>query len=124
MTSVIIFLQNIAYFDNLINIRKFTEAAGSFDGGSLYTILRKISDVQLAKLFNSFLRILYKCIRLPICYFCDPRGFKASTFANLLNYVVINSENHGSPNHIDIKIARFFIILFRTYIPIYRFRII
>jgi hypothetical protein len=32
ISSVIIFLQNIAHFDNLINIRKFTEAAGLFDG--------------------------------------------------------------------------------------------
>jgi hypothetical protein len=44
MMSVLMLLQDIAHFDSLANIRKFTEAAESFDGSSLYTILRKISD--------------------------------------------------------------------------------
>jgi hypothetical protein len=52
------FLQNIAYFGNSISIRKFTEAVGSFDGGPFYTILRKIPDEQLAKLFNSLKNVL------------------------------------------------------------------
>jgi hypothetical protein len=117
-------LQNITHFDDLASIRKFTETAESLDGGPFYTIFRKISDEQLAKLFNSLLRILHRCIRFPIYCFYDLRGSRASIFASLLNYVVINSENYGSPNHIDTKIARFFIILLRIYVPIYKFRII
>jgi hypothetical protein len=124
MSSALVFLQDIALFDNLASIRKFTEAAGSLDGGPFYTILRKTPDEQLAKLFNTLLRILHRCIRFPICCSCDPRGFRASTLANLLNYVVINSEDHGSPNHTDTKMTRLFAILLRTYIPIYRPRVI
>jgi hypothetical protein len=124
MTLILIFLQDIAYFDNLISIRKFTEAVELFDDNPFYTILRKIPDEQLTKLFNSLLRIFYRYIRFPIYYFCDPRSSKASIFINFLNYVVINFENYGSPNHTDIKIVRFFVILFRIYIPIYRSRII
>jgi hypothetical protein len=37
-------LQDIAHFNDLINIRKFTEAAELLDDGFFYTIFRKISD--------------------------------------------------------------------------------
>jgi hypothetical protein len=62
ISSVLIFLQDIAHFDNLTSIRKFTEAAGSFDDDPLYTILRITSDEILAKFFNSLLRIFHKYI--------------------------------------------------------------
>jgi hypothetical protein len=44
MTSVLMFLQDIAYFDDLVSIRKFTEAVGLFNNSFFYTIFRKISD--------------------------------------------------------------------------------
>ena len=89
------FLQNIAHFNDLASIRRFTETAGSLDGGPLYIIPRKTPDEQLTKLFNSLLRILYRCIRFPIYYFCDPRGSRVFTLTSLLNYVVINLKDYG-----------------------------
>jgi hypothetical protein len=56
------FLQDIAHFDDLANIRKFTEAARSLDGDLFYTILRIISNETLIKFFNSLLKILHKYI--------------------------------------------------------------
>jgi hypothetical protein len=62
ISLILIFLQDIAYFDDLASIKKFTEAAGLFDSDPLYTIFRMISDETLIKFFNSFLRIFYKYI--------------------------------------------------------------
>jgi hypothetical protein len=117
-------LQNIAYFDNLISIRKFTEAAGSLNGSPLYTISRIIFNETLIKFFDFLLRILHKYIQFFNYCSCDPRNSRIFIFINLLNYVVINSENYARPNYIDIKMTRLFIILFKIYIPIYKFRII
>jgi hypothetical protein len=74
MSSVLVPLQDIAHFDGLASIRKFTEAAGSLDGGPLCTIFRMTPDERLAKLFNSLFRTLHRCIRLPNCCSCDPEA--------------------------------------------------
>jgi hypothetical protein len=124
ITSILIFLQDIAHFNDLASIRKFTEAAGLFDGSLFCTIFRKFLNEQLVKLFNSLLRIFYRCIQFFIYCFCDLRSSKAFIFVNFLNYVVINSENYGSPNHTDIRMVRFFAILFKICIPIYSSQII
>jgi hypothetical protein len=44
ITSILMLLQNIAHFDNLISIRKFTEITELLNDDPLYTIFRKTPD--------------------------------------------------------------------------------
>jgi hypothetical protein len=44
ITSILMLLQDIAHFDSLVSIRKFTEAAESLDDNSLCTIFKKTSN--------------------------------------------------------------------------------